>query len=161
MRTLMIAVIMVIPGAPALAQSDINFCDNPTLTLSDRMAEHIDHGAEGLSVGDRRVGRMTLRTSDGAEAGVMFFQSQMLREPAAAQAHFVTGQNTFVTDRGTIFTLYAQESPDQDYGDADHRPHALELAVIGGTGLYADARGTITVAPRAERPSVTVSLTCP
>lgn len=160
MRCLVIATAILLPAAPAWSQDGADFCDNPTLILSDRSAEHIDHGEAGPSVGDRRVGRMTLRTSDGAEVGVMFFHSQMLREPADTHSHLVTGQNIFRTDGGTIFTLYAQESPDQDYGDADHRPHRLELAVIGGTGAYVNARGEITVEPRAEPPTVKLSLIC-
>ncbi|MEM7694246.1 MAG: hypothetical protein AAF318_07330 [Pseudomonadota bacterium] len=161
MRTMATLATLLLSGPLAFAQSGVDYCDNPTLTLGDRVAQHIDHGNDGPSVGDQRVGRTTLRTTDGADAGVMVFHSHMLREAADAEAHLVTGQNIFMTERGNLFTVYAQESPNQDYGDADHRPHALTLAVIGGTGAYAGARGEITVAPRAEPATVTVSLLCP
>ena len=155
----LLALPVVLPGNAVLAQDGVDLCANPTLILSDRIAEHIDHGEPGVSVGDRRVGRMTMRTEAGEEAGTMFFHSHMLREPADAHAHLITGQNIFVTDRGTIFTMYVQETPDQNYADAEHRPHALDLAVIGGTGAYAAARGQITVVSRAA--TATFALVCP
>lgn len=128
-----LAGVLALPGAQAL--------DGPgtvTITDSEVRHAHVDLGRTGPSAGDQDVYSTTLYnkriTSRSIGHGTMVCTSVG-----------TTGQSceaTFVLPRGEIVAL----------GAIDSRL-IYELAVVGGTGLYNNVRGSLTVTSLKRKPS--------
>lgn len=106
----------------------------------------VDNAPKGVSVGDEFFEHGTVADTSGRPVGRFTLTTQLV----AGTAEHGTEHSTTVlsTPHGEIVTLGAHATVSR-----------FATAVVGGTGRYAGARGTITVAPgprRTER--VTIEL---
>ncbi|WP_421724438.1 hypothetical protein [Bauldia sp.] len=111
---------------------------------SDRTVEYIDHGAEGPSLGDRRIGRRSAAVSgqDGTATVRWIVESV---SPDGEEPSIVADQVAYIFDDGTLFTRKIGPrigaAPDVEGVSSG----GGEGAVVGGTGVFAFARGTYEI----------------
>ena len=148
-------------GAPATAQ-EVPSCGPFQITLERDHIEFFDDRDEGPSTGDRRIGRFDTFLMDGTPAGAFLFASTTLPggEPGDYQ-EFGHARYTFDTSdvQGTIHlsTLYTLADP----SDTDHTVTAdYTYPVLGGTGAFAGARGTVHTEANADGRLHTFDLVC-
>ncbi|MEO1226715.1 MAG: hypothetical protein AAFX92_21065 [Pseudomonadota bacterium] len=136
-------------GAPATAQQ-LPSCGSFQITLELDHIEFFDDRDEGPSAGDRRIGRFDTFLMDGTPAGAFLFASTTLPGGEPGDYHEF-GHARYTFDHGTIHisTLYTLADP----SDTEHTVTTdYTYPVLGGTGAFAGARGTVhTEATEAGR----------
>jgi len=121
--------------------------------------EIVDLGAEGPSAGDLRIGRYILQGESGDQRGTMHFSATLM--PAATNGQypvFVTSHYQFAN--GALTTIAVVGLPDT--AGTEHGPDGdLEYAITGGTGVFAQASGTLsTKTAKDSRRKMRFDLTC-
>lgn len=133
-------------------------CGPFQITLELDHIEFFDDRDEGPSTGDRRIGRFDTFLMDGTPAGAFLFASTTLPGGAPGDYHEF-GHARYTFDHGTVHisTLYTLADP----SDTEHTVTTdYTYPVLGGTGAFAGARGTVhTQATEAGRLH-TFDLTC-
>jgi hypothetical protein len=111
-----------------------------TITITDREVEHarVDVGRRGPSVGDMEFSRSLL-------------YNKRIREKPIGHSE-VTCIATGQTSSSCTGTYFLPKGKIVVIGPTRFR-ELYELAVVGGTGLYANARGTLTVTSLGTRPA--------
>ncbi|MEM7445943.1 MAG: hypothetical protein AAF414_21655 [Pseudomonadota bacterium] len=113
----------------------------------DRIA-FIDHGDEGVSVGDQRVLRFDLTTQDGEAIGHQQVLATVVHGSLEGE-HEMMIDGTAVFNAGLIrvSTIGPLRDPaDTSTASAD----TLDWNVDGGTGVFIGAYGTMTTVPRGD-----------
>lgn len=104
------------------------------LTAETQKVREIDHNGNGLSLGDRAAARGLLTDADGTNVGKAFADCLVHRR--------ITGPET-----GLWTCTYVLDLADGDLivkGLDPRGPGEYEMAVLGGTGAYANASGDAT-----------------
>ena len=100
----------------------------------------MDHAGTGVGVGDARAGQGRLLDENGNEIGRSYFHSVVV--PGADEGfHTVMGTGHSVFANGMISTSGVIQIPDPT-SSATHTQE-FEYAIVGGTGDFAGARGTM------------------
>ena len=102
--------------------------------------EYVDHGEPGVSVGDARYGYGRLSDVNGDEVARFYFHT-VISPGGGGDSHVVQGSSYSEFPNGKIMTGSAIRIPDP----VSVATHADEhnYAVVGGTGDFAGARGTL------------------
>ncbi|MEP3275172.1 MAG: hypothetical protein ABJN26_15535 [Stappiaceae bacterium] len=131
--------------------------------LDGRVVEFIDSGSQGASVGDMRIGYMPLLDETGAKVGhhrwTLSVLDPDLDESSGRPSHRLVTE-VLVFDEGEIFFMAIPTSarPPQDTSRPSVR--SFEGAVIGGTGPFAFARGTVTRTFKEDTASFALNIRC-
>lgn len=123
-----------------------------------RSIEFVDTGAEGVSVGDRRIGRRTLFDADGNEVGFQMWSITVVDVSEGKPVAYISDQHDLFTDGSLLMHGSGANSRVDDtqrVGGTDET--AIETAIVGGTGVYAGARGTSTRSVGNDGATVTTS----
>ncbi|MEM7446234.1 MAG: hypothetical protein AAF414_23140, partial [Pseudomonadota bacterium] len=123
-------------------------CGNFQVTLELNHIEYLDDGEEGVSAGDRRVGRFDIFSTSGEPAGDYFFASTTLpdsdtdgfREIGTARYSFENGTVAV----STFYTLADPSNTDRTVTQEFNYP------VMGGTGDFVGASGNVHSAPGSD-----------
>lgn len=107
-------------------------------------------GDGAVSVGDKRVGERALTDADGNEIGKRYWVATVEEVTADGKAQLMSVENTNVFDDGAIFATYGHRDSEVQFDTAEEttltrRSHTF--AIVGGTGAYAGARGTVEFTP--------------
>lgn len=156
MRTSIAVAILALGATAHAAKAD--FCKPTTLEASGRLIETLDHGAEGDSRGDMRIGELTL-SDGGAVVGEMFWKLTLMRPGGEGKPPVMLGEFVLQDDKGALFASFVHGT-EYDYHDTGHRPMAVELAVTGGSGAYQGVSGEVGIAPRETPIRVDLAVTC-
>ena len=117
-------------GMPAATGQTVMHLVLPAETQKVRL---IDHRENGLRLGDRAAGRGPVMDPDGARAGTAYADCVVHRH--------------MLGDKGLWTCTYVLDLGDGDLtvkGLDPRGPGEYEMAVLGGTGAYADASGDAT-----------------
>ena len=110
-------------------------------TGDNRSVEYIDNGADGHSRGDQRIGVRRLVTETGNPAGELRWILTVL-ESRGESGGTADVELYFAMPDGTLFTKGMRtltSAPDETAKQSTDR--SVQTAVVGGTGVYAGARG--------------------
>ena len=144
-------------AASATAQP-LPSCGPFQITLELDHIEFFDDRDEGPSTGDRRIGRFDTFLMDGTPAGAFLFASTTLPGGEPGDYHEF-GHARYTFDHGTVHisTLYTLADP----SDTEHTVTTdYTYPVLGGTGAFAGARGTVHTQATEDGRLHTFDLTC-
>ena len=138
-----IASILLGAGAPRAAPDT---CDSFKLTRNNesRTVEFVDHGSEGVSVGDQRIGYLRLQSEDGEDVGELRWIATVV-EVDAQTGDAKTMSANFITLPGGV--LHAVRPAELTMAMADsetERNTAGDHIIVGGSGIFANATGTMS-----------------
>ena len=113
-----------------------------------RHVEFHDHDASGgASPGDKRFGRRVLRDNDGNEIGAKLHIVEIRETNAEGAATKGTTHFVFMLPQGEIFSVMEVERTRTDVTDTSQPSLPADLRrvtnIMGGTGIYAGASGTV------------------
>ncbi|MEQ8349729.1 MAG: hypothetical protein RIB84_25450 [Sneathiellaceae bacterium] len=138
-----LATMLALPVLPAFAESK-GLCGEPALEGHERKVVSVDHGKDGATLADTRVGRMVMRTADGQVAGEAMWQATMIRNATDARSDAYISDHVFQDDAGVMFGRALHDYA-IDFHNPEHRPDEVEVAILGGVGAYRNARGTVDI----------------
>ena len=102
MRTSIALAILALGATAHAAKAD--FCKEVTLAASGRLIETLDHGAEGATRGDIRIGELTLvRSEGGAVVGDMFWKLTLMRPGGEGKPPVMMGEFVLQDEAGALF----------------------------------------------------------
>ena len=136
-------------GGAALAQQPPSAATGTTLTLAAKPTggSGLDLGRKGVSIGDQFFEHGTLSDAAGHGAG----RFQLVTQLVAGSAKHGTEQNEF-----TLFLAGGQIAVSGGHATSSR----FTMPIIGGTGDYTGARGTLSVEPGAHGTErITVQIT--
>ena len=110
-----------------------------------REAHFIDQDASGgASLGDTRNGVLSLRDADGKPVGKEYWLATVQAVGADGKPSRFDEVQVFVFDDGALFTS-SREEPAASFDNTETTivPTGMKRRVVGGTGAYAGARGTM------------------
>ena len=124
-------------GAGALATGGAGGAPGTSLTLTAKPtgANQLDLGRHGVSVGDQFFEHGSLADASGKAAGHFQIAGQLVSGNARRGSEQTT--MTLFVAGGTLEIAGGHAAVEGGYA----------LSVVGGTGSYAGARGTLTVSP--------------
>ena len=136
----------------------------PFTLVSDgrqRTVDHLDFGKEGLGPGDVRMGYRTLSSQLGAPVG-HYRWINILLDPPSVSGHRAESlmMDVLALQDGQIHTQSLLEVV-RRHDDTD-QPHPADFtaAVIGGTGAYSGARGTIDATVEDQVLTFAIDISC-
>ena len=115
-----------------------------TLVMKQTQREVVDLGATGTTIGDVVTGGGDLRRSaQGAVLGTWNYRAETVRVdiPGGSESRLTT--QWYALGKGSIM-VSGLVSIQQ--GTRPTKPHPL--VIVGGTGIYTGARGTMTLLPK-------------
>lgn len=128
---------------------------------SQRAVDHLDLGEEGLGPGDVRLGYRALTDGIGFPVGHYRWINTLL-DPPTGSGHPAESlmMDVLALHDGQIHTQSLLDVVRRH--DATDKPHPADFtaAVIGGTGAYSGARGTIDVTVEDERLTFAIDISC-
>ncbi len=129
-------------------------CGQFTLTGGYKTVDIVDLGTPGTSIGDFRIAERVLEDSDGKRVGSLIGETVILRV-SDDKKHAVMGDWRIRINGSTLVTgaLYARDNETSQFTPA------LDVAILGGTGTYRGAYGTLEIAS-GERPAYHFDITC-
>lgn len=132
----------------ALAQ---NACAPFDLTsLDGRVVASVDHGEQGHSIDDRRVGERIIGDANGEPIGEVRWQITVLDpDPGDKPTHSLL-RMFFFFDEGTLFAEGVHQPQGDLHATDKVSANMTELVVLGGTGVFRHARGVIDMLPAAD-----------
>ncbi len=119
----------------------------------------VDHGDEGESPGDVRLLRVNLLDHDGEEIGESYTVVTLLPSPEDGP-QMVRSDSHHMFANGALAISTVTQTPNTNT-DVKELTHTLQRPVVGGTGDFAHATGTVTTAtlPDGSR-EMTYELRC-
>jgi len=147
-RVLLAAVvsIAILGLVPAAADAQTDACAPFTVHSGDeRSVVYLDHGLEGPGSGDLRIGRRSLVDEDGNDAGyhrwvLMHFD---LVNPEETDLNEYYGTHVLNLKGGDVYYQVLGEVAGQPHETGKPSVKDYTGVVVGGTGAYAFARGTV------------------
>jgi hypothetical protein len=124
-------------------------------------AEFVDHGDQGPSVGDRRIVYMPLHNEAGDVIGHLDGEFTAMHPDADGSIKIASVSLMQFPTGVLIFKLTPQRAV-EDFSDAGAIPPPSEAAriIVGGSGVFAGATGTIEVERRDDTIVHTIKVTC-
>ena len=139
----LLAIGLVMPIGGALA-GEGGACGSFELYSSgeDRRVGFVDQSPEGESVGDQRIGYRTLLDKDGNAFGSMRWVETMLdKGPGDEGPNTALIRHFFQLPAGLVVVEHTYEAKSTFPNTDKIAATSGELAVVGGTGAYRNARG--------------------
>lgn len=131
----------------ALAQGQA--CERLELlsTNADREVHFVDFDGDGPSVGDRRIGHRHLVGQDGTVVADRMWTVTVHEVDDAGEPTVTTSESVTAFPDGTVFSMIDNRDPTNVADETRRHSNAQRppQAIIGGTGAYAGATGTVEV----------------
>jgi hypothetical protein len=151
-RTLLLAAAAVAASAAGVAAAATSYAspsDGRTISLVERGGSStiVDNAPTGnprtplLSAGDFWAGTMKLYADSGERAGSLHIVCTATVSGQESHTRFQCQGTVRLADGTLALAALIERHPDKD---VDH------IAVVGGTGAYEGARGTMTSTPRSK-----------
>ncbi|MEM7463630.1 MAG: hypothetical protein AAF362_13240 [Pseudomonadota bacterium] len=128
-------------SAPAAAGQT---CENMSLLMSNEKILFLGDKLKGAQPGDRRILNWRVHDSDGSKLGAFHVVTTVLSD--TENGHFITSTGSLVVDTGEVHAIITTELPDAS-SEAQSSTDAVNWAIVGGTGEFAHATGTLITAP--------------
>lgn len=140
-------------------------CESMTLRGpgDQRTVQFVDLDDDGrLSAGDRRIGQRAIFNEAGNLVAQRVWTITVLTVDDSGKATSTIAENMTVFDDGVIFATFLNRMPhDTADGGVTHFPSAgTEHTVLGGTGAFEGAMGTIRTVQEGNDFTYVVSLQC-
>ena len=116
-----------------------------------------------VSVGDKRVGQRKLLDSAGAEIGKRYWTIAFREIGDKGEAVSRDEETVNVFDSGVIFTTYHIDKPNamSDYtADVSIPQGSNVMTIVGGTGAFARASGTLVAEVAGNEIHIAFNVTC-
>lgn len=155
--TFVLAIFAAIPGTSADGE---RACETFTVySPAETFSLHFsDLDGDGrASVGDKRVGQSVLTDVDGNKVGTRYVSNTLREVNADGEVGARSIEMVFALEDGTIFVSYDISAPPRANFDiagksmAPRRVHTM--TVVGGTGVFAGARGSLDFEPAGSSTS--------
>ena len=151
-RTLLLAAVLVAASAVGIAAAATSYAsssDGRTIRLVERggSSTTVDNAPRGnprtqlLSAGDFWAGTMNLYADSGERAGSLHVVCTATVSGQESHTRFQCQGTVRLADGTLALAALIERHPDKD---VDH------ISVVGGTGAYEGARGTMTSTPRSS-----------
>jgi len=100
----------------------------------------------GITPGDTRTGEMALVNADGSTAGKIHWLATVQATDADGKPTAYDEVQVFTFDDGAVFTVN-QHAPAASFEETTTTivPTGAKRRIVGGTGAYAKARGTMDI----------------
>jgi hypothetical protein len=157
LQWLLLAAAVALPNGSALAQGGGTACAAFTLTGGEKVISVIDQPPEGPSPGDMRVGSRQLVDDKGSRIGEVHFRSTMTALAAGGRGDILASEYFISFPAGWIASQSLYELPDAT--DTSQRAGSATLVVSGGTGAFANAKGTVMI-EAGDPPTYVFDLSC-
>jgi hypothetical protein len=149
-------------NATAAHSQMIDACASFTVSAGDeRSVEYLDEGDEGPSPGDLRIGRRALVDESGNTLGYhRWVLINLDAPPGAGERSEYYGNHVLNLDEGQIYyqVLAQVVGPPEKTEQASTGDYTG--VVVGGTGAYSFARGTVERSFDGVKGTFTVEITC-
>ena len=143
MRTALFTVALSLLPLTAMTDTPA-LCGSNDYYGHDRKVISLDHGEDGTTSGDTRVGHMTLRTADGADVAEANWHTVTLRYDHDGKSDAYVGDYAFEDADGALFGRFMHVAR-FDFHESEHRPTSLDVAILGGVGAYLGATGSLSL----------------
>lgn len=124
-------------------------CDHLKLlsTNDDREVHFVDFDGDGPSVGDRRIGHRRLVGQDGTVVANRMWTVTVLEVNGAGEPTVTTSESVTAFPDGNVFSMTDNRDPTNVADETTRHSNAQRppQSIIGGTGAYAGATGTVEV----------------
>ena len=146
----MAATVAALSAVSSAGAAELPACGSFTLGGGDFHVEVIDRGAEGDSIGDKRIGERELLDEGGNVIGMLRFIEEVV--DFGEEATVTHSDNIYELPGGTLHAdaLFLTDQAT----DAGNQPRSSSsIAVIGGTGVFVRSRGQISATFTPGKPS--------
>lgn len=135
---------VVWPGYPAVAAPET--CADFTLTRNNdsRTVKFVDHGPEGVSVGDQRIGYLRLQDETGKDVGELRWIATVVEVDEKTGETKTSSMNFITLPGGVIHSVRPAESTLAAASSETERNTTGDHIVIGGSGIFAKASGSMS-----------------
>ncbi len=156
-RIVLAAAFLCLAVAGVARADDTLACGRFSLTGGEKGVNVVDNPPAGKSPGDVRAGWRMLTDADGKPVGTVHFVATLTKPETADHGDVLAGQYFVTLPDGWIAATTVYELANA--ADTSQRASDATLVVTGGTGPYAGATGTITIAA-GTAPRYVFDLTC-
>lgn len=150
-------------STPAMADGE-KACDSMTLygPPEHREAHFIDMQGDGLSVGDRRIGQRGVFNEAGERVADRVWSMTVLEVGDDGEASLTAVENMTIFEDGVLFATFGNRmAVDTANPDVTHFPSSgTAHTIIGGTGAYAGAIGTLETVQEGTDFAYVITLVC-
>ncbi len=109
-----------------------------------RKVQFVDHGAEGVSVGDQRIGYLRLQDENGTDVGELRWIATVVEVDESSGDAKTSSQNFISLPGGVIHSVRPAESVMTSAQSETERNTSGDHFIIGGSGIFANATGTMS-----------------
>ena len=144
-KRLLYSISFVLLSSQSFAQEATLSCGNWQILQSNASIEFIGEDATNAKAGDRRILNWRLSDLDGTQLGTFHVVTTVLGSIDGI-GDFVTADGSMVFPNGEVFvaiTATLQDAADTER--SGHAPQIFDWAILGGTGDFANAKGTLKI----------------
>ncbi len=142
-RTLLSAVALFIAATNVAAAEELH-CANYNLLMTNARIAFIGDAEAGAKVGDRRILNWRIHRPEGPDLGQFHVVTTVLKEEA--DGHLITAVGSADLANGEIHastTAWLPNAADEEQSSSA----AVHWAILGGTGEFSHAKGTLLTEP--------------
>ncbi len=154
---------LALVSTPAFADGE-KACDSMILygPPEHREAYFIDMEGDGLSVGDRRIGQRGVFNEAGERVAERVWSMTVLEVDESGEASLTTVENMTIFDDGVLFATFGNRmAVDTANPETTHFPSSgTAHTIIGGTGAYSGAVGTVETVQDGNDFAYVITLIC-
>lgn len=132
------ALLWISPAAAAPA------CEDALMFMSSESILFLGDEIEGAKPGDRRILDWRVHDAEGNDLGSFHVITTVLSD--TTDGHLITAVGSVLLDNGEIHATITAELPDAS-SEARSSAEPVDWAIVGGTGEFAHAYGTLVTGP--------------
>lgn len=124
-------------------------CEDLSLFMSNNKILFLGDELKSAQPGDRRILDWRVHDADGTDQGAFHVVTTVLSD--TADGHLITAVGSLVFSNGEIHATITTELPDAS-NEARSSADTVDWAIVGGTGAFAHAFGTLHTGPPEDAP---------
>lgn len=160
--TTVAAVALALSTGTAFAQGE-RACEAMTLYSPEdhREAHFVDLGDAGLSVGDRRIGHRGVFDEAGNRVAERVWSTTVIELNDEGEAALTVVEHMTVFDDGVLFVTFGNRmASDTANPDNTHLPSNTTHSILGGSGAFSGAQGTMDLLREGDDFTYVFNLEC-